>query len=41
MEKKHSVVLACFRLTQRPEAWQPGPEEVRKLKALTARFDAL
>ncbi|MCE8040525.1 IS110 family transposase, partial [Halomonas sp. MCCC 1A11062] len=27
--------------TQRPDAWQPEPEEVRKLKALAARLDAL
>lgn len=40
-DKKDSVVLARYGATQRPEAWQPEPEEVRKLKALAARLDAL
>lgn len=40
-DKKDSVVLARYGATQCPRAWQPEPEEVRKLKALTARLDAL
>ncbi|WP_136068899.1 IS110 family RNA-guided transposase [Modicisalibacter radicis] len=40
-DKKDSVVLARYGATQDPEAWQPEPEEVRKLKALAARLDAL
>lgn len=40
-DKKDSVMLARYGATQRPEAWQPEPEEVRKLKALAARLDAL
>ena len=40
-DKKDSVVLARYGATQHPDAWQPEPEEVRKLKALAARLDAL
>ncbi|PMR72963.1 transposase, partial [Billgrantia endophytica] len=40
-DKKDSVVLARYGATQQPECWQPEPEEVRKLKALAARLDAM
>ncbi len=35
------MVLARYGATQQPETWRPEPEEVRKLKALAARLDAL
>ena len=38
---KDSVMLALFSHRMMPRAWQPESPEVRELKALLARFDAL
>ena len=40
-DKKDSVVITRFGLTQRPRLWQPEPEEVRVLKALISRLEAV
>ena len=40
-DKKDSMVLARYGSTQSPELWHPEPEEVRTLKALIARIDAV
>ena len=40
-DKKDSVVLAKFGYQLKPEQWQPEPLEIRELKALLARLEAL
>ncbi len=40
-DKKDSFVLALFGYKMQPTFWQPDPKEVRELKALTARLEAL
>jgi transposase len=40
-DKKDSVVLARYGATQQPRVWVPEPEEIRTLKALIARLDAV
>lgn len=40
-DKKDSQVIARFGLTQRPRLWQPEPVEIRTLKALISRLDAV
>jgi len=40
-DKKDSVVLARYGLTQKPMAWQPEAPEIRILKALSSRLDAI
>lgn len=40
-DKKDSVMLAWYGATQQPQPWQPEPDEVRVLKALVARLEAL
>ncbi|SCN46578.1 Mobile element protein [methanotrophic endosymbiont of Bathymodiolus azoricus (Menez Gwen)] len=40
-DKKDSVVLARYGLTQKPIAWEPETPEIRILKALASRLDAI
>ena len=40
-DKKDSVVLARYGLTQKPVTWQPETHEIRVLKALASRLDAI
>lgn len=40
-DKKDSVVLARYGLTQNPITWKPEPNEIRTLKALASRHDAI
>ena len=40
-DKKDSVVIARYGLTQNPSAWQPEAPEIRILKALASRLDAI
>lgn len=40
-DKKDSVVITRFGLTQQPRLWQPEPEEIRALKALISRLEAV
>ncbi len=40
-DKKDSTVIARFGATQSPLAWQPEPREIRELKALIARYEAI
>jgi len=40
-DKKDSLVLARFGLAESPRLWQPEPPEIRHLKALLARLQAL
>jgi len=40
-DKKDSVVITRFGLTQRPRLWQPEPAEIRTLKALISRLNAI
>ena len=40
-DKKDSVVLARYGLKENPLPWQPEAPEIRTLKALLARFDAI
>lgn len=40
-DKKDSVVIARYGATQAPTPWQPEPDEIRQLKALIARFEAI
>ena len=40
-DKKDSVVLAHYGLTQTPMVWQPEALEIRILKALASRLDAI
>ena len=40
-DKKDSVVIAGFGATHRLELWQPEPKEIRHLKALIARHEAI
>jgi len=40
-DKKDSVVIARFGLTQQPRLWQPEPLEIRTLKALISRLEAV
>ncbi len=40
-DKKDSLVIARYGATQQPRLWQPEPAEVRYLKALIARYDAV
>ena len=40
-DKKNSVVLARYGLTQNPITWQPEAPEIRILKALSSRLGAI
>lgn len=40
-DRKDSVVIARYGMTQSPILWEPEPEEVRELKALLARYEAV
>ena len=40
-DKKDSMVIARFGATQQCRLWQPEPDEIRVLKALIARLEAL
>lgn len=40
-DKRDSVVLARFGATQMPRLWQPEPAEIRVLKALLVRLEAV
>jgi len=40
-DKKDSVVISRFGLTQQPRLWQPEPETIRTLKALISRLQAV
>ncbi len=40
-DKKDALVIAYFGATQNPRQWQPEPTEVRRLKALIARLEAI
>lgn len=40
-DKKDSVVITRFGLTQTPRLWQPEPGEIRTLKALISRLEAV
>jgi transposase len=40
-DKKDSIVLARYGLKEQPIFWQPAPLEIRTLKALLARLDAV
>jgi len=40
-DKKDSVILARYGATQSPNAWQPEAVEIRQLKALIARHEAI
>ena len=40
-DKRDSVVLARFGATQTPRLWQPEPAEIRVLKALLTRLEAV
>jgi transposase len=40
-DKKDSVVIARYGLTQKPIAWKPETPEIRILKALASRLDAI
>jgi len=40
-DKKDSVVIAHFGVTHHPAPWQPEAPEIRQLKALIARYEAI
>lgn len=40
-DKKDSLILALYACRMNPSLWQPEPLEIRELKALIARLDAL
>jgi len=40
-DKKDSWVIAHYGATQQPRQWQPEPDEVRRLRALIARYEAV
>jgi transposase len=40
-DKKDSVVIARYGMTQSPSLWEPEPRRIRELKALIARCDAV
>lgn len=40
-DKKDSMVIARYGYTQHPRLWQPEPSEIRTLKALLARYEAV
>ena len=40
-DKKDSIVLARYGVKERPRLWQPAPQEMRALKALLTRLDAV
>ena len=40
-DRQDALVIARFGATQQPRVWQPEPAEVRRLKALLARLDAV
>jgi transposase len=40
-DKKDSYVIAHYGATMRPQPWQPEPVEIRELKALIARHQAI
>lgn len=40
-DKKDSMVIARYGASQRPRLWQPEPAEVRQLKALLSRLEAV
>ncbi|MBN7799208.1 IS110 family transposase [Parahaliea mediterranea] len=40
-DRKDSVVIARYGMTQSPILWEPEPKEVRELKALLARYEAV
>jgi len=40
-DKKDSIVLAWYGVKEHPLLWQPAPQEIRVLKALLTRLDAV
>ncbi len=40
-DKKDSMVLARYGVTQSPSLWEPEPPEIRELKSLLSRLDAV
>lgn len=40
-DRKDSVILARYGMTQAPTLWEPEAKEIRELKALVARYEAL
>jgi transposase len=40
-DKKDSVILARYGVKEQPSFWQPAPQEIRVLKALLTRLDAV
>jgi len=40
-DKQDSLVIARYGVAQQPRLWQPEPPEVRRLKALIARYEAV
>ena len=40
-DKKDSVIIARFGVTHHPAPWQPEAPEIRQLKALIARYEAI
>ncbi len=40
-DKKDSVILARYGVREQPSLWQPAPQEIRVLKALLTRLDAV
>lgn len=40
-DKKDSVIIAHYGVTQQPAAWCPEPREIRHLKALIMRYDTI
>lgn len=40
-DKKDSVIIARFGITHHPAPWQPEAPEIRQLKALIARYEAI
>lgn len=40
-DKKDSMVIARYGVSQQPRLWQPEPTEVRQLKALMSRLEAV
>ncbi len=40
-DKKDSITIAYYGATQTPSLWQPEPGEIRQLKALIARYEAI
>ncbi len=40
-DKRDSLIIARFGATQHPRFWQPEPSEIRTLKALISRYEAV